>query len=153
MLLEAECPWLLAAPAACHAQLRLRPRVQASLLHQTLSSPRPPRRAVWGREDGSPGQAPEPPRPGLPAARAVPLSQARGVHHLPTDWVACVCRRGGRGKTDQRPALSGGGRRGLGSACPVTDTRCHRHVTPHVTAAEPGTSVWVTELAFSAFGL
>lgn len=82
----------------------------------------------WGerREDRSrarsPSQVPEPPRPGPPAAMAVHLSQAR---LLPADWAARGGCRRAPGRTDARPALSGGGRRGAGSACPVTDPGCH----------------------------
>lgn len=71
-----------------------------------------------------PGQVPEPPRPGPPAAMAVHLSQAHGVRLLPADCVARGGCRRAPGRTDARPARSGGGRCGAGSACPVTDPGC-----------------------------
>lgn len=161
VLLEAERLRPLAAPAAGHAQPRLQPGEHASLLYQPLSSRRSLCRAVWGgeerREDRSrarsPSQVPEPPRPGPPAAMAVHLSQAHGVRLLPADWAA---RGGGRrapGRTDARPARSGGGRRGAGSACPVTDPGCRRLVTHRVPAATPDASVRVAGLASSTFDL
>lgn len=109
----------------------------------------------WGGTAGRQklGQVPEPPRPGPPAAMAVHLSQAHGVRLLPADWAA---RGGGRrapGRTDARPARSGGGRRGAGSACPVTDPGCRRLVSHRVPAATPDASVRVAGLASSTFDL
>lgn len=156
VLLEAERLRPLAAPAAGHAQPRLQPGEHASLLYQPLSSRRSLCRAVWGwgerREDRSRARSPSPRGPGLrlrwPSTSLKPTGSASSPQ---TAWPVAAAAGPRAGRT--RPARSGGGRRGAGSACPVTDPGCRRLVSHRVPAATPDASVRVAGLASSTFDL
>lgn len=156
VLLEAERLQPLAAPAAGHAQPRLQPGEHASLLYQPLSSRRSLCQAVWGgeerQEDRSRARSPSPRGPGLrlrwPSTSLKPTVSASSPQ-TGRPVAAAAGPRAGR----TRPARSGGGRRGAGSACPVTDPGCRRLVSHRVPAATPDASVRVAGLASSTFDL